>query len=117
VAANPRNVEYQVRQTWPQIGLGKIAEKRGQADLAVRHLSTALIQLEKLTVAFPEDFSVLEYRVRTNIIMARVLRTANRPAWQQYRNQAAALIANTKIANDEGLPRMSAMLAKFDGEK
>jgi tetratricopeptide (TPR) repeat protein len=117
VATDPRNVEYQVRQTWPQIGLGKIAEKRGQTDLAMRHYSVALRRLDRLTVAFAEDFSVLEYRIRANILMARTLRTANRANWRTYRDQAAALIANTRISNDKGLPRMSAMLAKFDGEK
>lgn len=117
VAKDARNVEYQVIQTWPQIGLGKIAEKRGQTDLSVKHYSVALKQLDRLTVAFPEDFSVLEYRIRANILMARTLRTAKRANWHTYRDHAAALIANTQISNDEGLPRMSAMLAKFDGEK
>ena len=114
VATDPRNVEYQVIQTWPQIGLGKIAEAQGQTDTATYHFDLARRQLERLTVAFPEDFSVLEYRIRTNILTARALRSAGRTGWRRYRDEAAALIGNTKTSNREGLPRMSAMLAKFD---
>jgi hypothetical protein len=116
-AADPGNVEIRVRQTWPQIGLGKIAEARQETDKAVTILSKVLRDLKILTSEYPDSFNVLEYRVRTNIILARALRTAARPQWRSYRNEAAALIDDAKITKKDGLPRMSAMLAKFDGGK
>ena len=115
--ADKDNVEIRVRQTWPQIGLGKIAEAQGETDKAVKILSATLDTLETLTAEFPDSFNVLEYRVRTNIIMARALRTASKAEWRNYRNEAATLIAEAKTTKKDGLPRMSAMLAKFDGGK
>lgn len=117
LARDPRNVELRVRQTWPQIGIGKIAESRGETDKAAATLKRALARLDAIAVDFPDDFLTLEYRIRTNIIIARNYRIAARGEWKTYRNNAAALIADAKNANEDGLPRMNAMLAKFDGEK
>jgi tetratricopeptide (TPR) repeat protein len=117
LARNPRNVELRVRQTWPQIGIGKIAESRGETDKAAATLKRALSRLDAIAIDFPDDFLTLEYRIRTNIIIARNYRTAARAEWKVYRDKAAMLIADAKNANEDGLPRMNAMLAKFDGEK
>lgn len=117
LARDPRNVELRVRQTWPQIGIGKIAESRGETDKAAATLKRALAQLEGIAVDFPDDFLTLEYRIRTNIIIARNYRAAGRSEWKVYRDKAAVLIANANNVEEDGLPRMTAMLAKFDGEK
>ncbi len=117
IARDPRNVELRVRQTWPQIGIGKIAESRGETDKAAAILKRALAQLDAVARDFPDDFLTLEYRIRTNIIIARNYRAAARSEWKQYRDNAAALVASARNLDEDGLPRMTAMLAKFDGEK
>lgn len=117
IARDPRNVELRVRQTWPQIGIGKIAESRGETDKAAAILKRALAQLDAVARDFPDDFLTLEYRIRTNIIIARNYRAAARSEWKKYRDNAAALVASTRNLDEDGLPRMTAMLAKFDGEK
>ena len=114
---DPRNIELRVRQTWPQIGIGKIAESRGETERAAAILKRALARLDVIARDFPDDFLTLEYRIRTNIIIARNYRTAAHSEWKQYRDNAASLVANASISDEDGLPRMTAMLAKFDGEK
>ncbi len=116
-AKDSKNVELQVRQLWPQIGLGKIAESRNQPDTAEAILSRVLVRLDALSQSFPDDFYVLEYMIRTNLILARVNRTSNRPVWRSYRDKAAALIQHAEKLKKGGLPRMAALLVKFDGRK
>jgi hypothetical protein len=116
-AKDEKNVELQVRQLWPQIGLGKIAESQKRPDEAGAILSRVLVRLDVLSNAFPDDFHVLEYRIRTNLILARANRAANRPVWRTYRNAAAVLIQRAEKLKKGGLPRMAALLNKFDGRE
>lgn len=78
VAADPRNVEYALRRSWADIGLGNVWTAAGRPDRAVAILQQSLERQQAVMSSRSEDGRVLETRLRTVLYLARALRDLGR---------------------------------------
>jgi hypothetical protein len=117
-SADPLNAELRIRQTWPQIGIGKIELNRGNVKRASSILKQTLVRTEALAQQFPDDLLIREAEVRVNLVLAKTERSANDPNWTARRNRAAALIGQTELSHGNSTTmRMTTMLDKFNREE
>lgn len=114
---DPLNAELRVRQTWPQIGIGKIESNRGNVKRASDVLKRALVRTETLAQQYPDDLLIREAEVRVNLVLAKTEWAARRPNWTARRDRAVDLVVQTKLSHGETTTiRMRAMLDKFNTE-
>jgi len=114
---DPLNAELRLRQTWPQIGIGKIEADRGNLNRASSILRTVLGNTELLMQEFPDDLLMREAQVRINLLLAKTERAAGRHNWTVRREHAVALVDQTRLSHGKtAAVRMASMLDKFNRE-
>ncbi|HEX8621468.1 MAG TPA: toll/interleukin-1 receptor domain-containing protein [Allosphingosinicella sp.] len=114
VAADPRNVEYALRRSWADVGIGNIWTAAGRPERAVAILRQSLDRQRAVISSRSDDGRVLETRLRTLLYLARALRDLRRDAAPELAEAARLEAAMTRLG-EESAAKARRMRSKILG--
>jgi hypothetical protein len=114
VAADPRNVEFALRRSWADIGIGNIWTAAGRPDRAVAILRQSLDRQRAVISSQSEDRRVIETRLRTLLYLARALRDLRQDSALELAEAARLEAAMTRLG-EESAAKARTMRSKILG--
>jgi hypothetical protein len=115
VAADPRNVEYALRRSWADVGIGNIWTAAGRPDRAVAILRQSLDRQSAVLSSRSEDGRVIETRLRTLLYLARALRDLHQDSTAELAEAARVQAAMAGLGK-ESAAKAKTMRSKILGK-